>query len=237
MPVVSPLPEPAASPIDRDPAPATASASVLEASALHREVDGRVLWSGLELHLASGERLGISGPSGSGKTLLLRTLCALEPVASGTLTFCDRPLAAWAMPAYRARVMYVPQRPLLREGSVQDALRAPFAFRVHRSSVWNEALVQGWLARFGRGDAFLRQRCERLSGGETQILALLRALALAPQVLLLDEPTASMDREATTAAESVVSDWLGAHADRACIWVSHDEAQLARTCDRLQAIR
>lgn len=219
-----------------DPAPATSTFPVLEATALRREVEGRLLWSGLTLRLAAGERLGITGPSGSGKTLLLRTLCALEPAAHGTIAFRGRPIDAWAMPDYRAQVMYVPQRPLLREGRVQDALRAPFAFRVHRAATWDAARVRDALARFGRDSAFLQQRCERLSGGETQILALVRALALAPHVLLLDEPTASMDHAATVAAESLVGDWLHASADRACIWVSHDEAQLARTCDRLQAL-
>lgn len=219
-----------------DPALAASTAPLLEATALRREVEGRVLWSDLGLRLSAGERLGITGPSGSGKTLLLRTLCALEPAAHGAIAFRGRPLDAWAMPDYRAHVMYVPQRPLLREGSVRDALRAPFAFRVHRAATFDEARVRDGLARFGRDGAFLQQRCERLSGGETQILALVRALALAPQVLLLDEPTASMDHAAAAAAESLVGDWLRARVGRACIWVSHDEAQLARTCDRLQAI-
>jgi putative ABC transport system ATP-binding protein len=209
---------------------------VLDANGLTCRVESRLLWSDLALRLIAGERLGVTGPSGSGKTMLLRVLCGLEPIVQGTITFRERPLDAWAMPEYRARVMYVPQRPLLREGSVQQALRAPFAFRVHSQSAWDAGSTSEWLARFGRDGAFLRQRCERVSGGETQILALVRALALAPQVLLLDEPTASMDREAAAAAERLIGDWLHARADRACLWVSHDGAQLARTCDRLQAI-
>lgn len=220
----------------RDARPAGPVDALLEARALACRVEGRTLWAGVDVRLHPGERVGITGPSGSGKTLLLRVLSGLQPAARGVVRFRGRLLEAWFMPEYRARVMYLPQRPLLREGSVEDALRAPLAFEVHQGIRWDAARAARALAAFGREASFLRQRCERLSGGETQIVALLRALALAPEVLLLDEPTASMDRAATAAAEALIADWLRSDAERAALWVSHDEAQLGRTCDRLQPL-
>lgn len=209
---------------------------LLKARRLTCRMEDRVLWRHLDLTLVAGERLGIIGRSGSGKTVLLHTLAGLETLQGGALAFRGRATSDWPMPSYRARVTYLSQRPILREGSVEHALRGPFAFRVRRGVAFSDDRVRCLLTEFGRDACFLRQRCERLSGGETQIVALLRTLLLEPQVLLLDEPTTSMDTDAVTAAEAMVARWLAAAPDRACIWTSHNRAQLERTCDRLQAL-
>jgi len=197
---------------------------------------GRVLWKRIDLDLAAGEQLGITGQSGSGKTVLLRTLAGLEALQEGTLRYRGRTMSQWPMPAYRARVMYIMQRPHFREGDVEQVLRAPYRFHSHRQKTFPLDQAHDLLARLGRGEHFLRQRCEQLSGGESQIVVLVRALLLEPEVLLLDEPTASMDAEAVTAAEAIIAAWLAAAPGRACIWTSHDHNQLARTCDRLQSL-
>lgn len=216
------------------PLPLDHAEFLLEARQLTCRVEARVLWRHVDLTLAAGERLGITGRSGSGKTMLLRTLAGLEAVQSGALAYRGRATGDWPMPAYRTRVMYLPQRPALRGGNVEDALRGPFAFRAHRGTVFPIGRTCRLLATLGREADFLRQRCERLSGGEAQIVALLRALLLEPQVLLLDEPTVSMDTDAVAATEAIVADWLAAVPERACIWISHDRAQLERICARLQ---
>src|SRR5690625_6977332 len=92
---------------------------------------GRTLWREMAFALRAGERYAVAGPSGSGKTQLLRTLAGLVPADGGEMRFAGRPLVAWRMPDYRARVLYVPQRPSLPEGCVRAALAAPFGLRVH----------------------------------------------------------------------------------------------------------
>lgn len=208
-------------------------APLMRAQRLAFQIDSRWLWRDLKLTLQPGERLGITGPSGCGKTLLLRTLAGLEPLQQGELDYRGRALTDWPMPAYRAQVAYLPQRPALREGSVEAALRGPFNFHAHAHRPFPLARARDLLAALGREDRFLHQRCERLSGGEAQIVALLRTLLLEPEVLLLDEPTASLDVRTVTAIEQLIGRWMADASERACIWTSHDRVQLQRTCDRL----
>ena len=206
---------------------------VLQACKLSFRLGDRTLWRDLDLILHAGERLAVAGASGSGKTLLLRTLAGLEPLQAGDLIFQDRPLSDWSMPAYRARVIYVPQRPGLPEGPVENALRAPFHFAVHRQQRYSADHAQELLAMLGRDGTFLQQRTERLSGGEAQIVAMVRALLLDPDVLLLDEPTASLDAGAVAAVEALVIRWMREQPQRAWVWTSHDRKQLQRTSDRV----
>lgn len=210
-----------------------ATPAVLQARGLALAIDGRCLWRDLDLALEPGARLGISGRSGTGKSLLLRTLAGLDPLQHGRLTLCGRPAADWSMPEYRARVAYLPQRPALREGSVETALRAPFRFRVRRGTPFPADRAEVLLALLGRDTRFLHQRTEHLSGGEAQIACLLRTLLVEPRILLLDEPTAALDAATATAIERLVAHWLTERPGRACVWTSHDHAQLARTTDDL----
>lgn len=203
---------------------------------LTRSVVGRCLWRDLDLELRPGECLGITGRSGSGKTVLLRTLAGLEPLQDGGIEFCGRAQSQWRMPLYRARVVYLPQRPTLREGTVEATLRAPFAFKVRAGTSYPDHRARQMLDALGRDAGFLSQRTEHLSGGEAQIVALLRALLVAPDILLLDEPTASLDSGTVEDIERLVTGWLAGQDDRACIWTGHDRAQLERVSSRLLTI-
>jgi putative ABC transport system ATP-binding protein len=92
--------------------------------------------------------------------------------------------------------------------------------------------VSDWLHHLGRQPSFLTKDAEHLSGGEAQLMALLRALQLEPQVLLLDEPTASLDEGTTLKVESLLKEWQ-AEGERAIVTISHHPDQMARFCDRL----
>ncbi|MBB3229457.1 ABC transporter ATP-binding protein [Halomonas stenophila] len=169
----------------------------------------------VSLRVAAGEVLCLAGPSGAGKSRLLRAIADLEPhggmVTLGELAQADLPGHAW-----RRRVMLVPAESQWWAERVGDHFPA--------------GDVRG-LSTLGLTPAVLDWPVGRLSSGEKQRLALLRALARGPSVLLLDEPTANLDDATTRGVEA----WLMARIREGgwpVIWVAHDPAQIARVATR-----
>jgi putative ABC transport system ATP-binding protein len=183
--------------------------------------------------LSAGERAVITGPSGSGKSVFLRALALLDPIDDGVIQWRDRAIARSGIPAYRRRVAYIAQRPAMLDGSVEDNLRYPFSLKVYRDVRFDRERVMELARRAGRNADFLDKRASELSGGEAQIAALIRVLQVSPDVLLLDEPTASLDPASALEIEALVTAWFDDdRGERASIWVSHDPAQAQRVGER-----
>jgi tungstate transport system ATP-binding protein len=172
----------------------------------------------LSLTIAPGAPTLIVGPNGAGKTSLLRLCMGLTAPSSGRLTWGGRTDGA---PGRRAILF---QRPVMLRrtaaGNVAYALAQAGTPRVRRAQ-----RVAALLDRVGLGD--LAQRpARRLSGGEQQRLALARALARDPEVLLLDEPTANLDPAATRSVEEIVL--MAAQSGIKIVMASHDLGQVRR---------
>jgi putative ABC transport system ATP-binding protein len=208
---------------------------ILEARAIGRRADGATSWllHNASLEVRAGERIAVAGPSGSGKTVLLRALAMIDPLEAGRLLWHGRPIHGHAAPAFRSRVIYLHQRPTLIEGTVEANLRWPYHLQEHRRRQFSQTRVRAMLEHLGRDASFLRKRQHDLSGGEAQVVALVRALQLDPEIVLLDEPTAALDVATKRAAESWLADWLAAEpAGRAQVWVTHDADQADRVATR-----
>ncbi|SMG23917.1 ABC transporter ATP-binding protein [Paraburkholderia susongensis] len=199
---------------------------------------GQTLLQPTTFALRAGERVAITGPSGSGKSVFLRALALLDPLDAGRIMWHGAPVERAAIPRYRRNVAYIRQRPALIDGSVEDNLRYPFELRAYRDVRFDRDRAAALAGQAGRGGDFLGKLASELSGGEAQIAALIRVLQLAPEVLLLDEPTASLDPASSLAIEALVRAWFDAAPGRhASMWVSHDLAQAARMSERHLTMR
>ena len=156
----------------------------------------------------------------------------LDPIDRGKVQWQGADVHDTDVPRFRSRVMYLHQQPASREGTVESALQEPFALEVHRQKIFSQKQIAQWLEHLDKPESFLQQSQVDLSGGESQIVALLRAIQLDPNVLLLDEPTSALDTNTTRKVESLLVDWVQATDDRAFVWVTHDAQQADRISNR-----
>ncbi|PMB00360.1 ABC transporter [Fischerella thermalis CCMEE 5268] len=205
---------------------------ILSVQNLGRRVDKHWIWSNLSFQLFAGERVAVVGASGSGKSLLLRALAGLDPVQAGQIIFQGQPINSYFMPSYRSQIIYLHQRPALWEGTVEENLQRVYKLAVHHNQVYNRQLILDYLHILHKGADFLQRSIRAISGGEAQIVAFLRALQLSPSVLLLNEPTASLDTDTAQSLEALVAVWQDKDPRRVYLWTSHDPKQLERITNR-----
>lgn len=163
---------------------------------VHFRVAQRVLLEDVSFVVPRGHKVVLMGPSGTGKTTLLRILLGLEKPSRGTVKFNGIPQCPANAREIRQLIAYVPQSITVFPGeTVRDFLLAPFTFRSNRNlKAPQEALLQR-LEDVGLSPDLLDAQMTKVSGGEKQRLALVRAQLLNRPVLLLDEVTSSLDEE------------------------------------------
>ncbi|QDT06825.1 putative ABC transporter ATP-binding protein YbbL [Rubripirellula lacrimiformis] len=191
----------------------------------------RTLLSGVSLHVDAGESLGLEGASGSGKSTLLRALALLDPIEGGEVRYLGKVIQKSAVPGFRRNVVYLAQRPSMVVGTVLQNLSLPFTFASAERGLDHAAAVE-LLGVLDRDESMLDQDAMTLSGGEQQLIALVRAILVDPDVILLDEPTASLDPASTDRFEQLATTWKRADARRSWVWTSHDADQVDRLTSR-----
>lgn len=204
------------------------TSNALEISDLSLAVGGRPLFRGLDLSLVAGQKMTLSGRSGCGKSTLLRALLGFVPPVAGQIRLFGQRLDAQSSWALRRRVAYVAQEPELADLQVSSLLERPFQFRANRHLHANLARVPQLLERLLLPHDLGTRRAAELSGGEKQRLALLAALLLERDILLLDEPSSALDDQARAA----VIELLASHPELTLLAVSHDREWAAAGIER-----
>ncbi len=187
------------------------------------EAGGKRLIDDVSLTLGPGPLTCVMGPNGAGKSLLLRLIAGLIRPGGGSVRYGG---AAAAAPH---RIAFVFQRPVLLRRSVRANLNhALKTYGVARAE--RRGRIAGLLA-LGQLEALAERPARVLSGGEQQRLSMVRALAARPALLLLDEPTTSLDPQATAAIETLVRKVAGEGVK--VVLVTHDRDQARRMADEI----
>ncbi|MEF9942806.1 MAG: ATP-binding cassette domain-containing protein [Burkholderiaceae bacterium] len=191
------------------------------------EKDGRVLLAGIDLVIAEQAFCALIGPSGAGKSTLLRLINRLDDPSVGTLIWRGAPITATPVRELRRRVGFVFQKTAMFPGSVRDNLLAPLQL-AGALPADAEPRARVALDRAGLASTVLERAAAELSGGEQQRVAVARALMTRPEVLLLDEPTASLDVES---AEHLIATLIDLRESEklTLVMVSH-RLEEARAC-------
>lgn len=183
-----------------------------------------------DFQVQSGETLCLLGPTGAGKSTLLRLLATVEPPTTGEIHFRGKPGYAGTLPnADRRRITMVFQRPTLLTGTVRSNVE--YGLRLRDGQGSSVSKVDNILEGLGLGK-LAAQSAHTLSGGQTQLVALARALVLEPDVLLLDEPTANLDPAHVALVERVIQEDFQ-QRKTTIIWATHNLFQARRVAQRV----
>ena len=200
------------------------SAAQIGLDAVSVQLGAQSALAGVSLRIVAGERVALVGANGSGKSTLLRTLHGLVPPTQGQLQ---------QAPGVRQAMLF--QRPhLLRLSALNNVALGLWLDRA-RGLRWSaaKALALQAMERVGL-QSVAQQNGRQLSGGQQQRLALARAWARQPDVLLLDEPTASLDPHAKREVEALMAEFACVpERPLTLVWASHNLGQVKRLATRV----
>lgn len=202
--------------------------SKLETEALTWTVDGDAVIDGISLTVSGWEVLAIIGPFGAGKSPFLRLLNRLEEPTDETVFLDGTDYPEIDPQTLRKRIELIQQRSALQPGTVHE--NATLAFRIRDEPIDDDRIER--LLSAVDLDGYADRDVENLSGGERQRVSIVRTLANEPAVLLLDEPTSSLDHDTEKRIETLLSRLID-ECDLTCLLVTHDTDQARRLGNRL----
>lgn len=212
-----------------------------EAAASVRALDG------VNLSVRPGARIAIVGASGSGKSTLASCLACLERPTSGTIRFEGRELTALSeneLHSVRPKIQLVFQDPGLAfnpDFTVLDALAEPWLIQKGMSLEEQRNRAADLLSRVGLSSGILDRKSAEMSGGQRQRLAIARALALEPKVLILDEALSALDCSVQAQIANLLLDLnatgLSSGGGPAMLFITHDLVMAARIAEEIAVMQ
>lgn len=225
----------------------TDAVPLVETHDLSRHFAGRRRWwragpavvavDGVSLQVRAGELLGLVGESGSGKSTLARCLVGLLAPTAGRVLWQGEPIDRW--PPDRVRRLRREAQLVFQDTttsldprrSIGDSIREPLDVQGVGGRDERAAHVARLLALVGLDASLASQRPDALSGGQRQRVVLARAMALAPRLLVADEPVSALDPSTQAQIVNLLLDLRDAHG-LTCVLISHDLHLVERVCTR-----
>ncbi len=193
-------------------------------------VHRQMLFDGATLRINAGEKVVLRGSSGSGKSSLLKSTVGAAPLSDGSIRVDDLKLSAETVATIRSRIAFIGQEPVLGAENVREALLLPFHFKAHSDNKPSEGRISQLLKRLHLSNDILEKPCKRISGGEKQRIAILRALLLDKSIFLADEVTSALDPESKAAVMNELF-----RPEITLLSVSHDPDWI-KACNRVVEI-
>ena len=165
--------------------------------------------NGISFDINEGEILDITGPSGCGKSTLLEAIAYMIPKDSGNIFLDGKSQDEFKPIRWRGKVSLLMQKAVVVQGSVKDNLLLPWTMKLRKDlKAPSENDLRRYLDKIELTRIPLNRSANELSGGEQSRVSLLRSLLTNPEVLLLDEPDASLDKESARAMLEILLDYL-----------------------------
>jgi tungstate transport system ATP-binding protein len=184
----------------------------------------------IDLEVREGEVVAVLGPNGSGKTTLLKIMALLERPDEGGIFFKGRKIDEEARSSLRGRITMVFQENVWVSGTVRENLSLGLVFRGMRKKEREHRIRE--VARRLKLEELLEKKMWQLSGGEQKRVCIGRALAIEPELLLLDEPTAWLDRENSALIEKMIKE-----TETTVVFSTTDSLQARRLADKVFKLR
>ena len=209
--------------------------ALLETVNVAQKYSGQYILQDINLNIDRGEVLALIGPTGAGKTTLLRLLDLLETPYSGHIYFDGIEVTSNKKRRLqsRRRMSFVLQKPVVFNMSVADNVACGLRWRQEKEAAVRQRVYSA-LELVGL-TGYSHRNARQLSGGETQLVAIARALAVSPEVLFLDEPTANLDPVSAAKIEEVLAHIIGEHKTTV-VMATHDMSQGQRLAGRIGVI-
>ncbi len=206
--------------------------SIIKINKVKKILDSKEILKEISLEIKKGEIIGIIGPSGSGKSTLLRCINRLIEIDGGTISYNQKNIADISPINLRREVTLVHQESVMFPGTVYDNV----SFGPRLKDEVDEKYLIKCLKDAGLNTDFFEKNASKLSGGEKKRVALARALALKPKVLLLDEPTSGVDPKNVQTVEKTIVDF-SKNLELTVLWVTHYVEQAKRVSNRIANIK
>lgn len=191
---------------------------------LKKSYDGKTVLDLEQGFIKKGSRTAIIGPNGAGKSTFVKIIAGIEQADTGKIMYGDDP----AFPQEDVTLVF--QKPYLLSTTVEKNIAYPMKLRGYDDELIEQRITE--LCEELNLTEFRKTKAWKLSGGETQKVALARALAFKPKLLLLDEPTANIDPVTTAEIEQMLKR-IGEKQETTIVLITHNLAQAKRTCDQV----